>query len=119
MPQDRFGNGLNWIKAEEDGLLSIKDSLEGLSNVKAEFTGPPNMNLSDGETTMPDIFFSHSKHAVWNGCALCHPDLFGVKRNVQPYSMQDIFEGEYCGACHGKVAFPNIDCRKCHAKEVF
>jgi hypothetical protein len=33
--------------------------------------------------------------------------------------MQQIFEGQYCGACHGSVAFPNTDCRLCHTEDVY
>lgn len=67
---------------------------------------------------MPEIVFSHNKHSVWNGCELCHPDLFGVEKGKTKYTMQDVFDGLYCGACHGKVAFSNLDCQLCHLKEV-
>jgi len=30
------------------------------------------------------------------------------------YPMNENFDGKYCGACHGKVAFPMIDCRPWH-----
>ncbi|RME69400.1 MAG: hypothetical protein D6778_00550, partial [Nitrospirae bacterium] len=55
----------------------------------------------------------------WNGCELCHPDIFGVKKGATHYSMQDIFNGKFCGACHGKVAFALYDCRLCHTKDVY
>jgi len=68
---------------------------------------------------MPDIIFSHAKHTVWNGCEGCHPEIFmGVKRGATKYSMVDIFEGKYCGACHVAVAFPTIDCQRCHSRPV-
>ena len=41
-----------------------------------------------------------------------------VKKDANPFSMQEIFAGQYCGACHGTVAFPNIDCQRCHTKVV-
>ncbi len=66
-----------------------------------------------------DIIFSHDKHSVWNGCELCHPDIFGVKKGVTVYEMQDIFDGKFCGACHGKVSFANEDCQLCHTEEVY
>jgi c(7)-type cytochrome triheme protein len=68
---------------------------------------------------MPDIIFSHAKHTVWNGCELCHPEIFvGVKKGATKYSMVEIFEGKYCGACHVTVAFPLIDCGRCHTRPV-
>ena len=68
---------------------------------------------------MPEIIFSHKKHTVWNGCELCHPDIFmGVKKGTTKYSMVDISEGKSCGACHTTVAFPITDCQRCHSKPV-
>jgi c(7)-type cytochrome triheme protein len=42
----------------------------------------------------------------------------GVSKGATKYSMVEIFEGKYCGVCHGTVAFPNIDCQRCHVKPV-
>ena len=28
--------------------------------------------------------------------------------------MTNIIEGQFCGVCHGKVAFPLTDCARCH-----
>jgi c(7)-type cytochrome triheme protein len=68
---------------------------------------------------MPDIVFSQKIHAVQNGCELCHPEIFDAKKGETKYSMQDIFAGKYCGACHEKVAFPFYDCQLCHMKPVY
>ena len=117
-PPERFGNGIDWLKAEEQGLLNLKDYLEGVSIKRARITEPQEFEISAKEPNMPDIVFSHKKHSVWNGCELCHPEIFGVKKGAAPYNMQEIFAGQYCGVCHGKVAFPNIDCQRCHTKSV-
>ena len=37
---------------------------------------------------------------------------------LKKFSMVENFEGKFCGACHGSVAFPNQDCGLCHAKPV-
>ncbi len=48
-----------------------------------------------------------------------HPEIFaGIKRGMTKYSMSEIFEGKYCGACHMSVAFPTTDCQRCHSKPV-
>jgi c(7)-type cytochrome triheme protein len=120
LPRDRFGNEIDWLKAEDEKIIAMKDYLEGVSIKRSKLKSPEAFNLSAKEHNMPDIIFSHEKHAVWNGCELCHPDIFaGVKRGAVKYSMLEIFEGKYCGACHGSVAFPNNDCQKCHTKEVY
>lgn len=117
-PKSRFGNKVDWLKAETEHLVTLKDYLEGISIKRKALKIPLDTELKSKEIGMPDIIFSHEKHAIWNGCELCHPDIFGVKKGATVYSMQDIFNGKYCGACHGKVAFPNTDCRLCHTKDV-
>jgi len=118
-PRSRFGNKVDWLKAEKKGLIKLKDYIEGVSIKRKPLQIPKETELTAKEVGMPNIIFSHKKHAVWNGCELCHPEIFGIKKGVTVFSMQDIFNGKFCGACHGKVAFPNIDCRLCHTKDVF
>lgn len=118
-PRSRFGNKVDWLKAEELGLVKLKDYIEGISIKRKPLRVPKDIELEAKVTDMPNIIFSHKKHTVWNGCELCHPDIFGVKKGSTPYSMQDIFEGRFCGACHGKVAFTNHDCQLCHTKDVY
>lgn len=118
-PPARFGNRVDWLQAEEQGLIKLTDQIPGVTIERRALKNPEDSLLKAKETGMPDIIFSHTKHAVWNGCELCHPDIFGVKKGATVYSMQDIFDGKYCGACHGKVAFANTDCQLCHTKEVF
>ena len=117
-PPERFGNGIDWLTTEDQNLVTLKDHIEGVSIRRSKIQEPKEFDLKPKEPNMPDIIFSHKKHTVWNGCELCHPEIFGVKKNSVPYSMQEIFAGLYCGACHGTVAFPNIDCQRCHTKAV-
>lgn len=118
LPRSRFGNKIDWLKAEDLGLIKLKDQLEGVSIKRKALSLPADEQIKAAVKGMPDIIFSHKKHAVWNGCELCHPDIFGVKKGSTVYEMQDIFDGKFCGACHGKVAFSNLDCQLCHSKEV-
>lgn len=119
MPRERFGNGIDWQKAEDTGKVTIIDYIEGISIKGVDLKEPEKFNLNPTENNMPEIIFSHAKHTKWSGCELCHPEIFGVKRGYQPYSMGEIFSGKYCGVCHGPVAFPNIDCQRCHTKPVY
>jgi c(7)-type cytochrome triheme protein len=41
-----------------------------------------------------------------------------VKKGATKYSMVEIFDGKYCGACHMTVAFPLTDCGRCHTRPV-
>lgn len=119
LPRERFGNGIDWMSAEEQGKIKLIDALEGISIKRNTLKKQADFKLSANENKMPQIIFSHEKHAAWNGCETCHPEIFPVKKGSQPYSMQEIFSGLYCGACHDKVAFPNLDCRRCHTDNVY
>ncbi len=118
MPRQRFGNGIDWLKAEEGGLIELIDTLPGVSFQRPKLQDPSDEELVAREINMPTIIFSHKKHAVEAGCELCHPQIFPIKKGATTYSMQDIFDGKYCGACHGKVSFPNADCQRCHTEPV-
>lgn len=118
-PRGRFGNGIDWMKAEEEKLITLKDYLPGVSIKRKEIQAPADFDIAAKEAKMPEIIFSHKKHTIWCGCELCHPEIFPIRKEEAPYSMQDIFDGKYCGLCHDKVAFPNIDCQRCHTKAVY
>jgi c(7)-type cytochrome triheme protein len=119
LPKERFGNGIDWEKSEQLGLIKPADFLEGLSIKRSSLAVQKDFALNPKVEGMPDIIFSHKKHTVWNGCELCHPDIFmGVKRGTTRYTMVDISQGKSCGACHTSVAFPLTDCQRCHSKPV-
>jgi c(7)-type cytochrome triheme protein len=119
LPKERLGNGINWEKAEEEGLVHPADYIEGVSIKRKSLAIQKDFSLSPHVKGMPEIIFSHKKHTVWSGCELCHPEIFvGVKKGTTKYSMIEIFQGKYCGVCHTKVAFPLQDCQRCHSKPV-
>jgi c(7)-type cytochrome triheme protein len=118
-PKERFGNGIDWEKAEADGYIKLVDFLEGVSIKRPNLAAQKDFSLSAKVEGIPDIVFSHKKHTAWNGCELCHPEIFiGVKKGTTKYSMVEIFDGKYCGVCHSTVAFPLLDCQRCHTKPV-
>jgi c(7)-type cytochrome triheme protein len=119
LPKERFGNGIDWEKAEEMGLIKPAAYLDGFTAPKRSLAVQKDFDLNTKVEGMPDIIFSHKKHTVWNGCELCHPEIFmGVKKGNSRYTMVDISEGKSCGACHVNVAFPLMDCQRCHSKPV-
>jgi c(7)-type cytochrome triheme protein len=118
-PRSRFGNKVDWMVAEEQGLIELSDYLEGISIKRKPLKNPADGKIDASAIEMPDIIFSHDKHAIWNGCELCHPQIYGVKAGSTQVEMQEIFDGKYCGACHGKVAFMNLDCQLCHTEDVY
>lgn len=119
LPKERFGNGLDWQQAEESGLISPTDFVKGISIKRKSLAVQKDFALNTKLVGMPNIIFSHKKHTFWNGCELCHPEIFvSVKRGDAHNSMASIFEGKSCGVCHNTVAFPLTDCQRCHSTPV-
>ena len=118
LPRGRFGNNVDWEAAELEGKVKPVDVLPEISVKRKPLEIPKDYSIEAKIQGLPDIIFSHRKHAVWHGCELCHPDIFLTKAGATKYSMQDIFSGKYCGLCHGSVAFPTTDCQRCHTKSV-
>ena len=56
----------------------------------------------------------------WLTCESCHPAIFPYRdiglAGSEDYgiTMDQVFEGEYCGKCHGTVAFALDSCNRCH-----
>ena len=119
LPPATYGNKIDWMKAEEDGIIKPKDFLQGVSLRKSEKM----VNSREEPRTpalpgLPNIIFSHAKHVVWNGCGMCHPDTFALESGKTPITMKEITEGKFCGRCHGNIAFALNDCTRCHSKPV-
>lgn len=119
MPPSMYGNKIDWMKAEAEGKVKPRDTLPGISFDQKKMV----INRRDEPRTpklpgLPDIIFSHSKHVVWNGCGMCHPESFAIETGKTDMSMKEIIAGKFCGRCHGTVAFPLNDCSRCHSKPV-
>jgi c(7)-type cytochrome triheme protein len=66
--------------------------------------------------SMPDVVYPHQQHTEWLDCNNCHDEIFTPEKGANQMSMAGILLGQKCGVCHGKVAFPVSDCRRCHAR---
>lgn len=63
--------------------------------------------------------FSHERHAKL-GCRECHMGIFQMKKGLSKITMDSIYQGRYCGACHnGKKAFSSSECALCHEMKNF
>src|SRR5208283_2983110 len=106
LPKERFGNGIDWEKAEAEGLIKPIGYLPGISIKRPQLKIQKDFSLEPKVLGMPQIIFSHKKHIVWNGCELCHPEIFaGVKNGLTKYSMPEIFEGKYWAHAMGSWPF--------------
>ncbi len=115
LPVDAFGR-VNWTAAVIQGLIDPRGSLDP----KVKDQPPFNLNIFIEAKTplMANVLFPHSIHTYWLKCSNCHPKIFLPEAGANPIKMTEIWQGKWCGRCHGKIAFsprmPRGNCTRCH-----
>ncbi len=115
LPADKHGNKIDWVKALVEEKIKPKSSLDGDEEMLV-FDRDIQFKLQ-GPSTLPEVIFPHKEHTQWLFCNNCHPQIFKMKAGANPVTRADIDKGKFCGACHGKVAFPLTDCKRCHNQQ--
>ncbi len=108
----KVGNKVDWLKALAEGsinpLVSIYEDDMEMEVLDLDIMFPKTLE-------MPMVLFPHKKHTVWLDCENCHDSIFKMKKGGNPVDMYKILNGEFCGKCHGAVAFPLTECLRCHS----
>ena len=115
LPRDHAGN-VDWVTALKTGVIKPRGAIPGSPNPDKPGTFTFAFDfLFPGPDTTFDASFPHSTHTAWLNCAQCHPRIF--KYRGAQIKMADVFQGKFCGECHGKVSFPVLTaCERCHTK---
>jgi len=108
-----LGNGVHWVKALDDG--NLKPRWERTDPSAEPMVMDMNI-LRVPKSSMPDVVFPHRQHTLWLACSNCHPDIFIPRKGANQINMAAIILGQKCGVCHGKVAFPVSECKRCHSQ---
>lgn len=117
LPRRGTLGAIDWEAAEAAGKVRPSDRVEGLSIERPPLKMDKDVTIPS-RAWMTDVKFSHLKHAVWNGCEVCHPDIFPNRAGERRTTMLEISSGASCGACHRRVAFPLGECEGCHRNPV-
>lgn len=107
------GNYVDWVKSVQKGQVKPMYDYRDTSQQ------PLPMNLSivmQVKGSMPDVLFPHKPHTEILDCSNCHDAIFIPRKGGNPMSMAEIMLGQKCGVCHGSVAFPVTECRRCHSE---
>ena len=115
LPRDAVGNQVRWVQALDAGAIQPRTNILPETQV--------NLRLSEvllkntGEMAM--VRFPHRQHTAWLDCSNCHgaAGLFEQQAGATRINMMAILSGEKCGLCHGAVAFPLTECKRCHSVE--
>ncbi|WP_428605726.1 c(7)-type cytochrome triheme domain-containing protein [Sedimenticola sp.] len=105
------GNKVRWVQALEMGYIEPRTNI--LPETKIEVLDLDIIMKHTGSTAY--VRFPHKPHTEWLDCSNCHEKIFKMKAGETPLSMLAILSGEYCGRCHGAVAFPLVLCNRCHS----
>lgn len=112
LPSTVTGNKVRWAEAIEEGYIEPRPSILD-DNYEMQVL---DLDVIRTRTSsMPMVLFPHKKHTIWLECGNCHEWLFKSKRGGTRFGMFDVLSGEYCGRCHGAVAFPLTECFYCHS----
>ena len=110
LPREGSGNLVNWVVALEKGF--IRPYTNAKNDGKSEVI---DLNVLRKNTADMDmVLFQHRQHTEWLACDNCHEQIFKSKAGTTKFGMLEILNGEYCGLCHGAVAFPMTECNRCH-----
>ncbi len=113
LPKSNDGNRVDWVKALNDNTIQPRVDRNDPNAT------PMVMDLNivrEVKGSMPDVVYPHKQHTQWLDCSNCHPAIFIPQKGANQISMAAILMGQKCGVCHGKVAFPVSECRRCHSK---
>ena len=111
LPPDTSGNKVDWMKAITEGYIQPRSTLK--ANQPVEMLD--SVILMEDTSQAPVVRFPHKSHTLWLDCGNCHDKLFKKEAGATPVNMGKILDGEYCGVCHGAVAFPLTECSRCHS----
>lgn len=109
------GGYVDWVKALQAGVIAPRAGIDAEAREQAVFD--LDVELARSGRRLFAVTYPHAPHTRWLTCRSCHPGIFPIGRGAQPavVTMAKIADGQYCGACHGKVAFaPAGRCARCH-----
>lgn len=102
---------VDWVASLKDAIIQPRTAIETLEDDKSF-----DLNIVMAITKkMPYVLFQHSVHTEWLTCSNCHPAIFKPQVGANNIKMDDILKGEFCGKCHGSVAFSPLECERCHS----
>ena len=111
LPPDPSGNLVDWVAALSTGAIAPRSQIYPDTTVNLL----DDDILFDQTAAMPIVLFPHRQHTEWLDCSNCHDRIFKRGRGINEFGMFSILEGYFCGQCHGAVAFPLTECKRCHS----
>ncbi|HSB77677.1 MAG TPA: cytochrome c3 family protein [Candidatus Methylomirabilis sp.] len=103
----------DWAKALAEGIIAPRPGVDPKAVDQPAF--PLDVELIPADNPLFKVVFPHGTHTRLLSCTTCHPGIFQMAKGSDPITMGKIYAGQYCGVCHGKVAFAvPTGCPRCH-----
>lgn len=103
----------DWAKALAEEVIAPRPGVDPQAVEQPVF--PLEVELVPADNPLFKVVFPHQTHTALLACGNCHPAIFQMAKGADPITMTKIYAGEYCGRCHGKVAFAvPTGCPRCH-----
>ncbi len=103
--------GVDWMRALRQGLITPRADMRAGDDMQRR----EDEIIMKQTRNMPYVLFPHTLHTEWLTCNNCHPKPFVAQAGANQITMNDMFQGEYCGMCHDRVAFGTFACERCHS----
>lgn len=112
-----FDGRPDWVRGLKNRQIEPRETLWGGPREPEAWGDAPVAGIIFSNTRyMPYVVFPHQAHTEWLSCSNCHDAIFPRKKTGALKGMTAIFQGEFCGVCHGRVAFsPEGSCYRCHS----
>lgn len=118
LPMDKYGL-IDWAKVvRANNLIAPRFSIDPAAKPDEETVMDMNILFETKSTFMDNVPFPHYMHTWWLKCEACHQSvggpIFEMGAGANKVTMVEMADGKWCGRCHGRVAFPLADCKRCH-----
>ena len=114
LPKAEGDEMVAWTKALEAKQITPKPGIA--KDAKDEEATDMDVEIATSGQAEWKALFAHKPHTQWLKCDNCHATgLFEMEKGKVKMTMAGMGEGQWCGACHGKVAAPELTtCTACH-----
>ena len=118
LPLDKYGL-IDWAKVvRANNVIAPRFSLDPAAKPDDETILDMTILFETKSNFMDNVPFPHYMHTWWLKCEACHQSvggpIFEMGAGANKVKMVEMADGKWCGRCHGRVAFPLADCRRCH-----
>jgi c(7)-type cytochrome triheme protein len=114
LPEDPYGNRIDWSDAQENGDIDPILYLEKENYWLLDMGSPEEIEMVSENENVPPVIFPHARHSLWLHCLNCHSGNVTNGAGKVKFPDQSQYRRQFCEGCHSRIAFPMDNCARCH-----